>query len=387
MYSIGMGSVRDTFTDRKCEHSGAIVMRRTPERVADDLPSPSKQRKAAAAQRRFRRIALLLCAACGLFSGSILLAYHALPSSGRSIKANPPADFGSRRKQARAAAVASAVRERLTLQQNAALAMDVNVDAPRTQQQQPHVEESGTASLIMCVLISGGAAVAIPPDRVDDDYCDCADGSDEPHTAACSGIASTSRFVCERDASDHGPISIPSSRVGDSVCDCCDGSDEATVSCPNRCAALEAAQAKRVAERSEGIRLRDRAAAWASSSALSSEVMKGAPHPAFAALVGKCFHTSTDEYRYELCLFDHALQKKLRERTGGTSLGRRWSWQHEGGGAPAGVLAGGERCSGVHVDRSLIVHFECSSHGDSMGEIAERSPCVYEVTLSTAAAC
>ena len=51
-----------------------------------------------------------------------------------------------------------------------------------------------------------------------------------------------------------------------------------------------------------------------------------------------------------------------------------------------GVLSGGDRCWGAG-DRSLTVRFECSAHADALGHIAERSTCVYEVTLSTAAAC
>ena len=53
---------------------------------------------------------------------------------------------------------------------------------------------------------------------VNDDYCDCKDGSDEPSTSACPGTF----FFC----STSGTTTIPSSRVNDGVCDCCDGSDE-----------------------------------------------------------------------------------------------------------------------------------------------------------------
>lgn len=67
---------------------------------------------------------------------------------------------------------------------------------------------------------------------VNDDYCDCADGSDEPGTSACAQ-SSDSRFFCTNERS----ISklIYSSRVQDGVCDCCDGTDEQSGSCPNSC--------------------------------------------------------------------------------------------------------------------------------------------------------
>lgn len=57
--------------------------------------------------------------------------------------------------------------------------------------------------------------------RVNDDYCDCADGSDEPGTSACpAGV-----FYCRN--AGHEARLLGKSFVDDGVCDCCDGSDEA----------------------------------------------------------------------------------------------------------------------------------------------------------------
>lgn len=75
----------------------------------------------------------------------------------------------------------------------------------------------------------------IPISAVNDDYCDCHDGSDEPgmqkynYKSALNSFTGTAacpngRFWCE-NAGARGHH-IPSSRVGDSICDCCDGSDE-----------------------------------------------------------------------------------------------------------------------------------------------------------------
>jgi protein kinase C substrate 80K-H len=65
----------------------------------------------------------------------------------------------------------------------------------------------------------------IGADAVNDDYCDCADGSDEPGTAACAGRA-RARFWCANAAFADGPHWVHASRVDDGTCDCCDGSDE-----------------------------------------------------------------------------------------------------------------------------------------------------------------
>ncbi|KAI8088481.1 glucosidase II beta subunit-like-domain-containing protein [Thamnidium elegans] len=73
----------------------------------------------------------------------------------------------------------------------------------------------------------------ISHNAVNDDYCDCPDGSDEPGTSACPN----SLFYCVNEG--HIPAYIKSYAVNDGVCDeaCCDGSDETSslIHCPNRC--------------------------------------------------------------------------------------------------------------------------------------------------------
>lgn len=71
----------------------------------------------------------------------------------------------------------------------------------------------------------------IPANRINDNYCDCSDGSDEPGTSACvKGI-----FYCVNKG--YKGTTLFSSQVNDGICDCCDGSDEheGKVKCVNDC--------------------------------------------------------------------------------------------------------------------------------------------------------
>ena len=77
-------------------------------------------------------------------------------------------------------------------------------------------ENENNDNIVMVVCPNGSKGI------LNDDYCDCEDGSDEHITSACSNILVQNKlFTC-----DNGTKSIFLSRVKDGVSDCLDGTDE-----------------------------------------------------------------------------------------------------------------------------------------------------------------
>merc|ERR1712141_261679 len=90
-------------------------------------------------------------------------------------------------------------------------------------------------------------SVTLPFSYVNDDYCDCPDGSDEPGTSACPN----GQFTCKNLG--HKALVLQSSRVNDGVCDCCDGTDEydGDTACANHCEEAGRAEKERLEKERE----------------------------------------------------------------------------------------------------------------------------------------
>lgn len=248
----------------------------------------------------------------------------------------------------------------------------------------------------------------IPKEAVNDNYCDCGDGSDEPGTSACA----IGNFYCRNQG--YIPRIIPSGWVNDGECDCCDSSDEynSTSSCANTCDNLGAIYRRElkikqeISDRGSEIRsqykveakqkleqTRDLIQAYKREITEKGDALKKledelnsdfGPASVFLPLKDKCFPFRDHEYTYTLCLFDKATQ----ESTTGlqTELGRWVGWA----GPQENTYSkqkyeGGIQCWNGPA-RSTLVNIECGIE-DKVTSVTEPSKCEYVFDFMTPAAC
>eukprot|EP01041_Mallomonas_annulata_P004850 gene4850-9668_t len=86
-------------------------------------------------------------------------------------------------------------------------------------------------------FICDSGSVHLNRSQINDNFCDCQDGTDESGTSACI----SGHFHCINRG--YKIVKIPSSRVDDGLCDCCDGSDEGYLTkCPNTCESVASSE-------------------------------------------------------------------------------------------------------------------------------------------------
>ncbi|CCG20646.1 hypothetical protein CORT_0A02550 [Candida orthopsilosis Co 90-125] len=107
----------------------------------------------------------------------------------------------------------------------------IGVSDERQHLYEPLVDEKGV-KYWHCL---NDTSIRLSYDQINDDVCDCPDGSDEPGTNACPNPPF--KFYCRNEG--HFPNYIDQFKLNDGVCDydlCCDGSDEYKLGgCENKC--------------------------------------------------------------------------------------------------------------------------------------------------------
>eukprot|EP00929_Paragymnodinium_shiwhaense_P048090 TRINITY_DN24369_c0_g1_i2.p1 TRINITY_DN24369_c0_g1~~TRINITY_DN24369_c0_g1_i2.p1 ORF type:complete len:434 (-),score=103.91 TRINITY_DN24369_c0_g1_i2:45-1346(-) len=290
--------------------------------------------------------------------------------------------------------------------------------APGLQAQYQRLREAGR---FQCL---DGARSFSSFDVVNDEFCDCEDGSDEPGTSACAGLdqkASSGGFVpapmfhcawqlegaaeragAKAAAPTHGRFAVlRAGAVNDGICDCCGGQDEwneavGATTCSDRCAEEEKAQQAQASKAKAGSQKRAEYAKRAKT--LMSEKrfqgVDGGPDGVFLAAAAEgCLKLDDGDYVYELCLFDKVTQRaKHQSKTFKLGQGHgKWKevlWEH--GEARKDyeqlIMGGGEYCHASSAPRRAEINFECSDR-PALVSIQETQVCVYSVRMQTPAAC
>jgi protein kinase C substrate 80K-H len=235
---------------------------------------------------------------------------------------------------------------------------------------------------------------SIPTSHLNDEYCDCDDGEDEPGTSACSVSRERVTYYCgwqhasRSDASDAGldHMLFPS-RVNDGVCDCCDGNDEVglagSTSCLNTCGSALLASAARKATFAKGSEIRVEYVREGKRMHSGSDRINYGKDSGFRKLAERCWDHRGGNFMYHVCPFKLTTQTEIGHSRKHVEISKQYSsWK----GDKVMVASQGAYCQPIRRGRSTEIHFTCGTK-DKILSVEEFETCVYKLEMETPAAC
>lgn len=265
-----------------------------------------------------------------------------------------------------------------------------------------HFSEAASSNEFRCL----DGSLTLPIEKVNDNICDCSDGSDEPGTSACALFNGTSlvvlpslwKFKCQDSSFSQ---EVPHFVVNDGICDCCDGSDEyqTPVVCPNTCEQknqkekMEAEEKRRIKEIIHSEKEKMIAAARASKpiqkhscEGKRCDVETPSTKDLLAGLTGSKFTLTTQEYVYELDMFSKIQQDHILLGTWGSFGMNSYSkWSNDQTDYSTMLYKDGTHCWNGAA-RSVEVNGVCGPYNNLTG-VEEPEVGFYKMTFASPAFC